>query len=83
MSLIQIRQELHEIIEKSDDAVVEAMYVVFQSIMDKKNDIIGFSATGDPLTRQDFIARIRASHAAGKRGEVKDSEQLRAMIETW
>lgn len=83
MSLIQIRQELHEIIEKSDDSVVEAMYVVLQSIMDKSNDIIGFSAAGEPLTRQDFIARIRTSYSAGKRGEVKDSEQLLAMIETW
>ena len=83
MSLIQIRQELHEIIEKSEDSVVEAMYVVFHSIMDKNNDIIGFSAAGEPLSRQDFIARIRTSYAAGKRGEVKDSEQLLAMIETW
>ena len=51
MSLIQIRQELHEIIEKSDDSVVEAMYVVLQSIMDKNNDIVGFSAAGEPLVQ--------------------------------
>jgi hypothetical protein len=83
MSLIQIRQELHEIIEKSDDSVVEAMYVVYQSLMDKNNDIIGFSAAGEPLTWQDFIARIRTSYSAGKRGEVKSAEQLLKAIETW
>jgi len=74
---------LHDIIEKSDDSVVEAMYVVFHSLMEKSNDIVGFSAAGEPLTWQDFIARIRNSYAAGKRGEIKDAEQLLATIEAW
>lgn len=74
---------MHEIIETVDDNVVEAMYAVFQSLTDEMPSIVAFTTAGEPLTKEDFIARIRASHAAGKRGEVKTSEKVLEEIESW
>ena len=75
MSLIHLRQELHELIEKPDNSVVKAMCVVFVNLyMNKNNDIVGFKAAGEPFNQEDFITLIRNSYVAGKRGEVKDAE---------
>jgi Cdc6-like AAA superfamily ATPase len=79
----QLRQDLHDLIERADDSVVEVIYTLFQSMTDESSVIVAFTASGDPLTKEDFIARIRASYAAGKRGETKASDQILAEIEAW
>ena len=54
MSVLQLRQDLHEIIDTADERVVEAMYAVFQSFTEDSNAIVAFTAAGVPLTKEDF-----------------------------
>ncbi|MCY7327824.1 MAG: hypothetical protein LH618_04700 [Saprospiraceae bacterium] len=44
---------------------------------------IGFTSSGQPLTKEEFIARVRESHATGKEGKVKTTAELLAEIQTW
>ncbi len=83
MSALQIRQELHDIIELADDKLVAAVYVLLQSLLQNDASIIGFTGSGQPLTKEEFIARIRESHAAGVEGKVKSAAELPAEIQTW
>ncbi len=83
MSALQIRQELHEIIEVADDKWVAAVYAMLHSLMESDQTIVAFTAAGQPLTRQDFIAQIRAAYTAGKQGETMTAQEVLAEIETW
>jgi len=83
MSALQIRQELHEIIEVADEKWVVAIYAMLRSLMENDQTIVAFTAAGQPLTRQDFIAQIRAAYTAGKQGQTMTAQDVLAEIETW
>ncbi len=83
MSALQIRQELHEIIEVADEKWVVAIYAMLRSLMENDQTIVAFTAAGQPLTRQDFIAQIRAAYTAGKQGQTMTAQEVLAEIETW
>lgn len=83
MSALQIRRELHDIIEVADDKLVAAVYVLLQSLLQNDASIVGFTGAGKPLTKEEFIARIRASHAAGSAGKVRTAAELLEEIQTW
>ena len=83
MSALQIRRELHEIIEIADDKWIAAVYAMLRSLMENDQTIVAFTAAGQPLTRQDFIAQVRAAYAAGKQGQTMTSEEVLEEIKTW
>jgi predicted transcriptional regulator len=83
MSVLQIRRELHEIIEVADDKWVAAVYAMLHSLMENDQTVIAFTATGQPLTRQDFVAQIRAAYAAGKQGQTMTAQEVLEEIKTW
>ena len=83
MSALQIRRELHDIIEVADDKLVAAVYVLQQSLLQNDASIVGFTGAGKPLTKEEFIARIRESHAAGSAGKVRTAAELLEEIQTW
>lgn len=85
MSALQIRQKLHEIIEVADDKDkwVATVYAMLHSLMESDQTIVAFTAAGQPLTRQDFIAQIRAAYTAGKQGQTMTAQEVLAEIETW
>lgn len=83
MSALQIRRELHDIIEVADDKLVAAVYVLLQSLLQNDASIVGFTGARKPLTKEEFIARIRESHAAGSAGKVRTAAELLEEIQTW
>ncbi|MBC7776914.1 MAG: hypothetical protein H7246_15890 [Phycisphaerae bacterium] len=83
MSVLQLRQDLHEIIEKADDSVVEAMYAVYRSLKDELPIIVAFTSTGEPLTKESLVERIRSSYIAGKNGETKTAQEVLEEITAW
>lgn len=83
VSALQIRRELHDIIEVADDKLVAAIYVLLQSLLQNDTSIVGFTGSGKPLTKEEFIARIRESHAVGNAGKVKTAAELLEEIQTW
>ncbi|MDX1909948.1 MAG: hypothetical protein SFV22_00610 [Saprospiraceae bacterium] len=57
--------------------------MVFQSLTGNEEYIVAFTSTGTPLTKDDLIARVRASYAAGQEGLTKTAKELQAEIELW
>lgn len=45
--------------------------------------IVGFTGSGQPLTKAELIARVRESHAMGKAGKVKTTAELLEKMQTW
>lgn len=45
--------------------------------------IVGFTGSGQPLTKAELIARVRESHAMGKAGKVKTTAELLEEMQTW
>lgn len=71
MSAILIRKELHEMIDIADDRLVAALYVMLQSLIQDEGAIIGSTTSGQQITKEDLIARVRQAYDEGKHGNVK------------
>lgn len=74
---------MHALIDAADEKTVETMLMVFQSLTGNEEYIVAFTSTGTPLTKDDLIARVRASYAAGQEGLTKTAKELQAEIELW
>ena len=83
MSSILIRKELHEMIDIADDRLVAAVYVMLQSLIQEDDAIVATTTTGEALTKETFLAKVREAYEEGKKGNVKSSSNLMAEIETW
>ncbi len=83
MSALHIRQELHQIIDISDDQIVAAVYALLQSLLQQDATIVGSTGSGRPITKTEFLARVRESFAEGQNGQFQTGEELLESIKSW
>ncbi len=80
---MQIREELHRIIEIADDRMVTAVYAMMQNYLQNDDSIVAYSTSGEPLTRSEFINQVNTAYEAAKQGKVVTSEDLLKEMEHW
>lgn len=83
MSAIQIREELHRIIDIADDRMVTAVYAMMQNYLQNDESIVAYTTSGEPLTREDFIKQVNTAYESAKQGKVIVTEDLLKEIENW
>jgi len=60
-----------------------AVYAMLHSLMENDQTVVAFTGSGQPLTRQDFIAQIHAAYRAGKQGQTMTAQEILDEIGTW
>jgi len=84
MNTAQIKQKLHQFIDKSDERFLRMMHAMAQEYShEKKGDIAGYKPDGSPITKQELIARAQESEKAIEEGRAIDFKDFEKEIESW
>ena len=82
MSTIELKNDLHLIIDKiSDSSILKTIHKLLKSHL--RDDIVGYEANGKPITKKAFIKRIEKAEADIKKGNFVTIEELEKESENW
>ncbi len=83
MSEIQLRTEINKFLAVADERLLASVYAMLKSYLKYDQDIVGFTADGDPLTKETLLKLVETSHQQGLQGKVIGADVLLAEIEKW
>jgi len=83
MSVLQVRQELHKYIDLADERMIRAMYAMLQNYMHDDQDIVAFSVSGQPLTKNDMIKSVNEAVSDVEQGKGLSSDDIRQAKKNW
>lgn len=76
MSASQIRDELHEYINKADDRLIRAMYAMMQNYFENDESIVAYTTSREPLTKEEYIKNVTSAYQEAKDGNILTTEEL-------
>ena len=82
MGTAQMRSQLHQYIDNIDDRFLNAMFAMVQQYVEN-DEIIGSTASGVPITKQELIDSVKIASEATKRGEKTALNDVIKMAEQW
>jgi hypothetical protein len=59
------------------------LYARMQKEIYEKDEIVAFSTSGNPLTREQYIEKIEKAISTADKGELISDDDLQKEIETW
>lgn len=80
MRTIEIRQELHQIIDKIND---KRLLGAVHTLLTSSSKIVTHSSKGEPLTKGAMDEMLEASEAAISEGRVTDQQDLKNEMKNW
>lgn len=83
MSSAQVKKQLHEYIDKADDRILNAVYVMLQNYLQQEESIVGFTIKGEPLTKKDMINQLNQAVSDVEDGKGLSSDDIRKAKENW
>lgn len=81
MSTAEIREEIRDYVDKADSRLLGMIYAMLKA--DEQNDLVGYTAKGDLLTKEEMIARAKKADQDIKDGRVKSLDELKKDIKNW
>jgi hypothetical protein len=81
MGLAQIRTELHDLIDRSDEKLLQMIYAM-AAVYDKE-EIVAYTTSGKPLTKKDYNQRLEKAENQIASGEYISQEELEKEAENW
>lgn len=82
MSTIEIRDEMHKLIDQIDDRFLKALYLIVCSYQ-AKEPIIGYDIDGTPRTASELTAILDKEVEAAQRGEYITIEEFQKRSAQW
>ena len=82
MGTAQMRSQLHQYIDNIDDRFLNAMFAMVQQYVEN-DEIVGSTASGTPITKQELIDSVKIASEATKRGEKTALNDVIKMAEQW
>lgn len=84
MSAVEMREQVHELIDQLDDRLLEAVYAMLETYMQKEEDpVLGYETDGTPVTASVFLEQAEEAVAEAKAGKGITVEELRNRSEEW
>lgn len=84
MGAVELRDKIKQLINTDNVSYLKA---IFDYAEQKKNDeqlgIIAYTVQGKPLTKKDYINKIKTTEASVNAGNFTTVEDLENEIETW
>ncbi|KAB2808678.1 SurA N-terminal domain-containing protein [Phaeocystidibacter luteus] len=84
MDTLELRNKLHEYVNKADDHVLRIMSAVFEKYnrADSEN-VVAYTIEGEPLTVSEYRKEIEEAEEQIKRGEYITQEELKREVDKW
>ena len=82
MSTIEIRDEMHKLIDQIDERFLKALYLMVSSYQ-AKEPIIGYDIDGTPRTASELTAILDKEVEAAQRGEYITIEEFQKQSAQW
>lgn len=86
MSTVEMRAEVHEMIDDVDGILLEAIHAMLETYQKRQqgDSIVSYDAvTGTPRTASELTATLDQEVAAARRGEYTTIEDLRKESDQW
>ncbi len=83
MGSLELREKLHQYINKADERVLRIMTAVFESYTNTEESVVAYSVKGEPLSKEEYLKRIKAADRAIDEGAFTTTEDLEKEIENW
>ena len=85
MTAIQIKQSLHDLINKIEDEELLNAYlkIIASGVKIKETEIIGYTTKGEPITQVEMLETVRAASERVKSGKYISQEDLEIASENW
>lgn len=83
MSNLQLRSEIGKMLANADERLLSSVYSMMKGYLEYDPSIVGFTADGQPLTRQELLNRVETSRMEGLQGKTIPAEALLEEIDTW
>lgn len=81
MGLAQIKSELHQLIDHSDERLLRMIYAM--ASVYNKGKVVAYDSSGKPLTKEDYNKRLEVAERQIVKGEVISQEGLEREAENW
>jgi hypothetical protein len=83
MKALEKRDYIHSHLHQIDEEFINDLYQKMYSIIEEKDPIVGYDASGRPIHKSQFIADIKEAEAQIERGEYITIEDLEKESEKW
>jgi len=85
MSTVEMRTEVHQMIDEVDNALLEAIHAMLGTYKKRQEEdlILGYDADGKPLHVNEAKKLFKAELEGVKRGEYMTIEEFEKESETW
>ncbi|PCI06534.1 MAG: hypothetical protein COB81_00080 [Flavobacteriaceae bacterium] len=84
MGATELRDRLLELINNGDENSLRALYDFSeQKKAEEKTDIVAYTVQGEPLTKEQYIEKVKKSEAEMKKGNFTTSGNLEKEILSW
>jgi len=83
MEIQTIKTEIYQLVDHiQDTTLLKTVYDILKN-EEGNTGIVAYTAKGEPLTKTQYVARIRKAQEQVKNGEVITVEDLEKESETW
>ncbi len=81
MKLPELREELHEYINRADESILKVIYAISKE--SENSIIVGYNTDDTPITNQELRKRVKAASQRVKTGDFLTQEEIEQDIENW
>ena len=83
MKTVEKRDYIHSHLHQIDENFINEVYQKIRVLIDKKDPVIGYDASGKPIKKNQFVAEIKEAENQIEKGEYITIEELEKESETW
>lgn len=81
MTAIALRKELRQYINHADERFLKLVYAMSKEY--ENTLVVGYMATGEPITKIELKQRVKAASKLVKSGDFIPHEELEKEVENW
>lgn len=83
MKTVEKRDYIHSHLHQIDETFINEVYQKIRKLIDKKDTVVGYDASGKPIKKSRFVADIKEAEMQIEKGEYITIEELEKESETW
>jgi hypothetical protein len=83
MSAVEMREEVHQLVDQIDEKLLEAVYALLGTYVQKEDSVLGYETDGTPVTASAFLEQADKAMEAVERGEYITVEELDRRTKEW
>ncbi len=83
MGTVQLKEHLIAYINRADDRILRAMHAMLENYMAEEEQIVGFTATGEPLTKKQLAETLEDAVKSVEKGKGLSSKDIRNIKKDW